>query len=118
MVSAAITLGGQLENKMLPSLDNCAAAGAPIKPSSRIRAILAMNGSFWERVAQLLASCRVERVSLEGNPADAPSRNRPPFRESDLRGELASLQMALKLRRVSGNKLNLKAEILRGPQMV
>ena len=118
MVSAAITLGGQLENKMLPSLDNNAAAGAPIKQSSRIRAILAMNGSFWERVVQLLASRWVERVSLEANAADALRRNRPPLRESDVKGELASLQMVLKLRRVSGNKLNLKADILREPQMV
>ena len=67
-----------------------AVAGAPIKNSSRIRAILAMIESFRGRVAQLSASCWVERGS-------------PLFRGPTAKMGLASMQMALQLRRGSGN---------------
>ena len=97
---------------MLLFLGDDAAAGVPIKATSRIRAILARIESFWERVKQLSGSRWVERVSSGANPADAPSRNRPACREPGAKEELASLQMALMLRRVSGGELNLNAKFL------
>ena len=64
MVSAVMALGGQLKGKrMILFLDNNAASGAMIKASSRVKIILAITECFWQHVAELGASCWVERVA-------------------------------------------------------
>ena len=68
-----------------------------IKASKRVQIILAITERLWQRVEQLAASCWVERVASEANPADAPCRDIPPFRTPDVGGHLESLQMALQL---------------------
>ena len=98
MVSAVMALGEQLRGKrMILFLDNNAAAGAMIKASSRVKIILAITECFWQQVAQLGASCWVERVASEANPADAPSRGKSSFRLPDVEGHLESLWGVLQL---------------------
>ena len=98
MVSSVISLGEQLRGKKIILFSaNNAASGAMIKASSRVQIILAITERFWQRVAHLAASCWVERVSSEANPADAPSRDKPPFRTPDVEGPVESLQTALRL---------------------
>ena len=63
-------------------------------------------------MAQLPAAGRVESVSPEANPAANPRRNKPRFKASDVGKELASLLMALQLRRVLGNKTALTLKVL------
>ena len=101
MVSAVIALGEQMGGeRMISTLDNNAASGAVIQASPRARAILAITESLWLRVAQLAASCWVERVASDANPADAPSRDGPPSGTLYVEDQLESLQTALQLRRV------------------
>ena len=98
MVSSVIALGEQLRGKrIILFLDNNAASGAMMKASSRVKIILAITECFWQHVAQLGASCWVERVASEANPAYAPSRDKPPFRTADVEGRLESLQKVLQL---------------------
>ena len=98
MVSAVITLGDQLkEKKIILFLDNNAASGAMIKASSRVQIILALTECFWQHIAQMGASCWIERVASEANPADAPSRDKPSFKKPDVEGYLGSFQEVLQL---------------------
>ena len=98
MVSAVMALGEQLKGKrMILFLDNNAASGAMIKASSRVKIILAITECFWQHVAQLGASCWIERVTSEANPADAPSRDKPSFRKPDVEGHLESFRRVLRL---------------------
>ena len=113
MVSAVATLGEQPRGKrILLFLDNNAASGALIKGSSRVLVVLAMIESFWGRMAQLAASCWVERVASDANPADAPSRGKPLFRDPHVEGELAPLTKVLQLRQISIDKDDLSKKIL------
>ena len=97
MVSAVIALGELLRGKrMILSAGEDAASGAMIKASSRARIILAITECYWQHLAQPAASSWVERVASEANPADAPSRDKPPFRTPDAEGHLESLQTALR----------------------
>ena len=79
---------------MILSSDNNAASGAMIEASSRAQVILAITERFRQHVAQQAASRWVEREASEANPADAPSRDKPPFRTPDAEGHLESLQTA------------------------
>ena len=102
MVSAVITLGDQLRGKrIMLFLGNNAASGALIKGSSRVLVVLAMIESFWGFMARLSASCWVERVASGANPADAPSRGDPLFREPQAKGDLASLAKVLQTCQIS-----------------
>ena len=113
MVSAIVTLGDQLRGKrILLFLDNNAAAGALIKGSSRILVVLAMIESFWGCLAQLAATCWVERVASEANPADAPSRGQALFRKPQVEGDLTSLTNVLQLRQVSIDKDDFAKKLL------
>ena len=113
MVSAIITLGEQLRGKrILLFLDNNAAAGALIKGSSRILVALAMIESFWGYLAQVAATCWVERVASQANPADAPSRGEALFRKPQVEGELASLTRVLQLCQVSIDKNDFMKKLL------
>ena len=67
------------EKRIILFLDNNAAAGVLEKAPSRLPGPPALIESFWGLAAQLSASCRVERVSLKANLADAPRRSRPLF---------------------------------------
>ena len=89
------------------TLGNNAASGAAIKASSWEKIILAITECFWQHVAQLAASCWAERVASEANPADAPSRGKPPFRTPDVEVCLESLQTAPKLSCVAMTKKEL-----------
>ena len=114
MASAVIAFGAQMGRKrMILFLDNDAAPGAMNRASCRARVILALTESFWRRVAQLAASRWVEWVASGANPADAQSRDRPPFRTPNVEGKLESLQAALQLFRASGTKKALTKKILR-----
>ena len=66
---------------MILFLDNDAAAGVLTNASSRIHMIFAFLDSFWGCVARLSASCLVEGVSSDANPADAPGGNKPLFKD-------------------------------------
>ena len=113
MVAAVAALGEQLGGtRMLLPLNDNAAASARIKASSRIRIILASIESFRECVAQQSATCPVAMVASEANPADNPSWDKPLLRAPNVEGELASLQMALRLRRVVRRETALAPEIL------
>ena len=79
---------------MIPLAGNKSGAGALSKASSRFRVTVASIGSFRRCVAQLSASCWVEKVSPEANPEDGPSGQKP------VRFQMA--KMVLKLRRVPG----------------
>ena len=61
---------------MAPFMDNNVAAGAILKAPSRVHVALAIIESFWGCVAQLSASCCVDRVSPEAKPAGSPGGNR------------------------------------------
>ena len=93
-------------------LDNNAASGALIKGSSRVLVVLATIGSFWGCMARLSASCWAERVASGANPADAPSRGDPLFREPQVKGDLASLTKVLQTRQISIGRGNLPKKLL------
>ena len=63
-------------------------------------------------MARLSASCWVERVASGANPADAPSRGEPLFREPHVDGELAPLAKVLQLRQISVDKDDISKKIL------
>ena len=113
MVSAVITLGEQLRGKrIMLFLDNNAASGALIKGSSRVLIVLAMIESFWGCLARLSASCWVERVASEANPADAPSRGDPLFREPQVKADLLPLTKILQTCQISIDRDNLSKKLL------
>ena len=113
MVSAVITLGDQLRGKrIMLFLDNNAASGALIKGSSRVLIVLAMIESFWGCMARLSGLRRVERVASGANPADAPSRGDPLFREPQVKSELVPLTKVLQTCQISINRDNLSEELL------
>ena len=86
-VSAAISLGEQPRKRRIALLpDNNAAAGASIKAPPRAPATLALIESSLGYGAQPSASCWMEGVSSEANPADAPSRNKLLFKKPDVTG--------------------------------
>ena len=113
MVSAVITLGDQLRGKrIMLFLDNNAASGALIKGSSRVLVVLATIESFWGCMARLSASCWVERVAPGANPAGAPSRGDPLFREPQVKGELLPLAKVLQTCQISIGRDNLSKKLL------
>ena len=93
-------------------LGNIAASGALIKGSSRVLVVLAMIGSFWGCMARLSASCWVERVASGANPADAPSRGDPLFREPQVKSDLVSLKKVLQTCQISVGRGNLSKKLL------
>ena len=113
MVSAVITLGDQLRGKrIMLFMDNNAASGALIKGSSRVLIVLAMIESFWGCMARLSASCWVERVASGANPADAPSRGDPLFKEPQVSCDLVSLTKVLQTCQISIDRDNLSKKLL------
>ena len=93
-------------------LDNNAASGALIKGSSRVLIVLAMIESFWGCLARLSASCWVERVASEANPADAPRRGDPLFREPQVKADLLPLTKILQTCQISIDRDNLSKKLL------
>ena len=79
-------------------LDNNAAAGALIRAPSAVAVVPMLIG-------RSRASCWVERVPLDANPADAPGRKRPLSLKPSVTGEIAPLHMALRLCACSANQL-------------
>ena len=111
--SAIATLGEQLRGKRAISfLDNNAAAGPLIKGSPRIWVVLATIESFWGCMARLSASCWVEGVASGANPADAPSRGDPLFREPQVKCDLVPLTKVLQTCQISINRDNLSEKLL------
>ena len=87
-VADVVALGEQLrEEGITLSLDNNAAAVAFIKVSSRAPVVIAIIGSFRGRAAEASASCWVEGVSSEANPADALGRIRPLPEKPGVKGK-------------------------------
>ena len=102
MVSAVRALGEQLRGKRtILFLDNNAAAGASVKASARAPVILAIIECFWSLMAQLSASCWIERAPSKASPADAPSRGEKSSITPRVSGDLSSLQQALQLSQIS-----------------
>ena len=93
-------------------MDNNAASGALIKGSSRVLIVLATIESFWGCMARLSASCWVERVASDANPADAPSRGDPLFREPQVKGDLLPLAKVLQTCQISIGRGNLSKKLL------
>ena len=93
-------------------LDNNAAPGALIKGSSRVLIVLAMIEGFWGCMARLSASRWAERVASDANPADAPSRGDPLFREPQVKAELLPLTKVLQTCQISIGRDNLSKKLL------
>ena len=87
-VANSVALGEQVRAKMVVRfLDNNAAAVALMEASSKVPGALAIIESFRGYAAQLSASCWVEMVSSEANPAGGPERNWPPLRKQALKAQ-------------------------------
>ena len=74
--------------------DKSAAAGALIKAPSRAPGVLVLTESFWGSVARLSASRWVGGVSSDVDPVDNPSWGKPLFKDAEVKGDLASVQLA------------------------
>ena len=72
-------------------VDNIAAQFVLEKGASKVSDINAVCAGFWLLVARLYLSVEVIRVTSKENPADAPSRGKPPHGASIHRPKLASV---------------------------